>query len=155
MGGGDGGWQWPSDSAPEGAEGAGGGWRVDVEVVEVVGGERDVKWVDPGGMVCRSEVWEVTRRKRRRRGCGGSDGNCRVHREIERKGGRSQGGMRVGVGCRESGMRKEWDGRKGWRCWRRTGNGGVEGGEMIGYVSGPTYGAVVGVDEGVDDTGGA
>ena len=103
----------------------------------------------------RSEVWEVIRRKRSRRGCGGSDGKGRVHREIEWKGGRSQGGVRVGVGGRESGMRKEWDGRKGWRCWRRTGNGGVEGGEMIGDVSGPTYGAFVGVDEGVDNTGGA
>ena len=103
-------------------------------------------------MVSRSEVWEVIRRKRRWRGCGGGDGKGRVHREIEWKGGRIWGGSRVSVGGRESGMHMDWDGRKGRRWWRRSGDGGVEGGEVIGQVSGPTCGAGVGVDEGVEDT---
>ena len=56
VGGRDGGWQWPSDSAPEGLMGVCGGWRVVVEVVELVGGGRDILWTDPVGTVCRSEV---------------------------------------------------------------------------------------------------
>ena len=64
VGGRDGGWQWPSDSAPEGSMGVSGGWRVVVEVVEeLVGGGRDILWMDPVGMVCWSKVWEIARRE--------------------------------------------------------------------------------------------